>query len=81
MLGENHSLTAEFPEFNELIASLMTDDSVFASDTKKYNSLDTEIRKLELRGTPIMDEVMMHMKQERVELKDSLYQRLRQAAH
>ncbi|WED23746.1 YdcH family protein [Vibrio sp. JC009] len=79
MLGENHSLLNEFPEFKELIAKLVESDNVFANDTRKYNSLDEEIRNLELNGSPVIDQSMHQMKHDRSVLKDSLYQRLLQA--
>ncbi|WP_375749144.1 YdcH family protein [Vibrio sp. HN007] len=78
MLGENHSLLNEFPEFKALISTLVAENKAFAADTKKYNTLDEEIRKLELNGAPIMDGSMHQMKHERSVLKDSLYQRLLQ---
>ncbi|PMH39836.1 hypothetical protein BCU68_06995 [Vibrio sp. 10N.286.49.B3] len=76
MLGENHSLLNEFPEFKESIDALVGSDQIFAADTKKYNDLDAEIRKLELRDSPIGDEAMHQLKHQRSELKDSLYQRI-----
>jgi len=79
MLGENHSLVNEFPEYQEIIARLIESDEVFAQDTKHYNALDEEIRKLELNGAPIDDEAMHQLKHERAALKDTLYQRLAEA--
>lgn len=76
MLGENHSLLNEFPKSKETIATLVSSDEIFAADTKKYNDLDEEIRKLELSNSPIDDEAMHQLKHERSELKDSLYQRI-----
>ena len=76
MLGENHSLVNEFPEHQDTIARLAQSDEAFAKDTKRYNDLDKEIRELELNGTPIDDDAMHELKNERAELKDSLFQRL-----
>lgn len=76
MLGEKHSLVNEFPKLKERIAELVKSDTHFAKDTQEYNELDKEIRKLELAGTPISDQSIHEMKQERAELKDSLYCRL-----
>jgi len=76
MLGENHSLLNEFPEYRDIISRLMESDKVFAKDTKRYNDLDKEIRELELNGTPIDDDAMHQLKNERAALKDSLYHRL-----
>lgn len=74
MLGENHSLIKEFPEYQDIIAMLTESDEVFAKDTKHYNALDKEIRTLELNGAPIDDEAMHQLKHERAILKDALYQ-------
>lgn len=76
MLGENHSLLNEFPEYKDIISGLMERDEAFAKDTIRYNTLDNEIRELELNGTPIDDDAMHQLKNERAALKDSLYQRL-----
>ncbi len=76
MLGEDHSLLNEFPEYKEAIARLTESDADFAKDTKKYNALDARIRELEMDGTPISDDAMHEKKNERAALKDSLYERL-----
>ncbi|MFC4993772.1 YdcH family protein [Rubritalea tangerina] len=80
MLGENHSLNHEFPEFKERIEKLIDADSSFAEKVKKYNALDKEIRVLELDGAPIDDEAMHQLKHERAVLKDVLYERLKASA-
>ena len=79
MLGENHSLVNEFPEYQDTIARLAQSNEVFAKDAKRYNDLDKEIRELELNGAPIDDDAMHQLKNERAELKDALYQRLVEA--
>ncbi|GAK84892.1 hypothetical protein JCM19238_2472 [Vibrio ponticus] len=76
MLGENHSLLHEFPEHGEVINQLTKSDMSFGDDVKEYNSLDKEIRVLELRGAPIDDAEMNKLKHSRAVLKDSLYQRI-----
>ena len=42
MLGENHSLTHEFPEHLDTITQLTANDSAFAENAKNYNQLDKE---------------------------------------
>ncbi|MDO6762986.1 YdcH family protein [Agarivorans sp. 1_MG-2023] len=79
MLGEDHSLVNEFPEFLDTITALVKSDAGFAKDTKHYNTLDKEIRVLELQGGPIDDEAMHKLKHDRSVLKDALYQRLKSA--
>ena len=77
MLGENHSLLSEFPEFKPAIDALKHSDSTFAADAQRYDELDKEIRELELNNAPIDDEAMHGMKQQRAALKDSLYERIK----
>ncbi|CAA0092264.1 Uncharacterised protein [BD1-7 clade bacterium] len=76
MLGEDHSLAHEFPEHLPAIKNLTQGDKGFAKQARHYDDLDREIRKLELNNSPIEDDAMHAMKQERAELKDVLYQRL-----
>ncbi len=76
MLGEDHSLINDFPEFKDAIAKLTESDETFRGDNKRYTALDKDIRTLELRGGPIDDHEMHKLKHDRAELKDSLYQRL-----
>ncbi|GAA5218896.1 YdcH family protein [Corallincola platygyrae] len=77
MLGEDHSLIHEFPEYEQVIAKLMTSDESFTKDAKHYNALDKEIRTLELQGAPIGDDAMHKLKHDRAELKDTLFERLK----
>ncbi len=76
MLGENHSLTHEFPEHLDTIAQLAESDSSFAENARNYNALDKEIRVLELQGNPIDDREMNVLKLNRAELKDWLHTRI-----
>ncbi|MBH0058132.1 YdcH family protein [Pseudoalteromonas sp. SWXJZ94C] len=79
MLGEEHSLTNDFPDHLNTIAELNESDTEFAKKADKYDKLDKEIRVLELKDAPISDEQMHQLKYDRSELKDWLYQRLLQA--
>ncbi|MDA0128091.1 YdcH family protein [Vibrio sp. MarTm2] len=79
MLGEDHSLLSEFPEFKETILALAKTDDVFLTDMKAYDGLDKEIRTLELRDSPISDEDMHQMKHDRAMQKDNLHQRILKA--
>ena len=76
MLGEDHSLLTDFAQHKDKITELINNDEQFAKDAKRYHELDKEIRKLELRDSPITDESMQQLKHERAELKDSIYERL-----
>ncbi|QQX81334.1 YdcH family protein [Shewanella sp. KX20019] len=76
MLGEDHSLLHEFPEYHTIIMQRCKSDAAFTKDAKHYDALDKEIRVLELNGAPIDDKSMHQLKHNRAELKDSLYKRL-----
>lgn len=76
MLGEDHSLINEFPEYKDTIFALIECDKEFSEGVTRYNNLDKEIRELELGDAPIGDEAMHQLKHDRAVLKDTLYQRL-----
>ncbi|WP_319534560.1 YdcH family protein [uncultured Vibrio sp.] len=76
MLGENHSLTHEFPEHSDTISHLSANDTSFAENVRNYNALDKEIRVLELQGNPIDDHEMNILKHNRAELKDWLHSKI-----
>lgn len=80
MLGEDHSLTQDFPEHLNTIKKLNSNDPEFVDKAKKYNALDKEIRTLELQDAPIDDEEMLQLKHDRVVLKDWLHQQLLKAS-
>ncbi len=80
MLGEDHSLLSEFPEYKDTITALAKSDETFLDEMKQYDLLDKEIRKLELRDSPISDEEMHKMKQNRAAMKDELHVRIQSAA-
>ncbi|MDN3379334.1 MULTISPECIES: YdcH family protein [unclassified Pseudoalteromonas] len=79
MLGEDHSLTKEFPEYLNTITALSKESSEFAIKAKQYDAIDKEVRVLELQDAPIDDQSMHQMKVERAELKDWLHQELMNA--
>jgi hypothetical protein len=84
MLGEDHSLTKDFPDYTQTIAKLNANDENFAtkakqSKAKQYNEIDKEIRVLELQDSPIDDEAMQQLKHDRMVLKDWLHQQLTDA--
>ncbi|MGF1755143.1 YdcH family protein [Vibrio makurazakiensis] len=79
MLNENHAFIIDFPDFKMDIVQLNHDDPTFKADMQKYHELDYDIRQLEVSGSPIDDTNMHELKQQRMALKDVLYQQL--AAH
>jgi len=72
----NHELHNEFPQYGDLIDELNKSDPKFQEYLKRYTALDQEIEGLELRDSPIGDDKLHRMKQQRLQLKDDLYQTL-----
>ena len=78
MLNENHALIFDFPEFKQDIVHLNHKDPVFEEQSKQYHLLDYEIRQLEIDGSPTDDEHMHQLKVQRANLKDVLFQKLKE---
>lgn len=76
MLGENHSLANEFPQYKDRIHQLKLSDEEFARMTNEYNALVHQIRGLEMNGVPVSDSTFTAMKMQGLRLKDKLYHRL-----
>lgn len=76
MLGENHLLTHEFPEYLSAIIELKTSNNKFCELAKRYHQLDHQIRGLEKNEVPTSDEHFIELKAERAVLKDELYRLL-----
>lgn len=79
MLGENHSIHHEFPDFHRQIDELVTQEPGFRDLVMHHDKLDKQIRGLEMRESPISDLEMERLKQERLRLKDQVYQHLTRA--
>lgn len=77
MLGEMHDLRHEFPNLEEKIVVLRTENAEFARLMDEYDTLDAHVRDLEELGTPVADETIEELKKQRLHLKDMLYQLLR----
>jgi uncharacterized protein YdcH (DUF465 family) len=80
MLGENHDVDHEFPEFHDRIVELIKRDPVFAALMKEHDRLDAEIRRWELANSPVSDETIESEKKKRALLKDKIYDILRTMA-
>ena len=78
MLNENHALIFDFPEFKQDIVSLNYTDPTFQTLSKQYHLLDYDIRQLEIVGSPTDDEHMHQLKVQRANLKDVLFQQLKE---
>lgn len=77
MLGESHDLLHEFPDLEQKIEMLRSNDAEFARLMDDYDSLDARVRQLEELGTPVADETIEDLKKQRLHLKDTLYGILR----
>ena len=77
MFGEHHDLAQEFPEFKDRIHELKMSNPLFASLFEEYENLDKEIYRIEEQIETPSDEYTEQLKQKRVELKDQLFQMLK----
>ena len=77
MLGEEHDIDHEFPEYHEQIVKLIDRDPEFAALMKEHDRLDNEIRDLELHDQPVSDTFIEDLKKKRALLKDKVYDILR----
>ncbi|ESQ15999.1 MAG: hypothetical protein N838_27700, partial [Thiohalocapsa sp. PB-PSB1] len=62
MLGEQHDLIHEFPDYELKIADLREGNPPFATMMDQYDDLDARVRKLEELGTPVADETIEELK-------------------
>lgn len=76
MLGEQHSIHREFPQYRDRINTLMRERLSFREKVEEHDRLDKEIRGLELRENPIADGDMDALKFKRIRLKDEIYRLL-----
>ncbi len=77
MLGENHDIFHEFPEFKDRIKGLAVKNSDFCRLMSAHDVLDKEIRDLEIANQPVADDYMEDLKKQRIVLKDQLYDVIR----
>lgn len=76
---EHHPLTREFPEYRQQLQTLHAEDAHFAQLAQHYESLDKHIYEVE-DGRQALDDLALHaLKNERVQLKDKIAERLRKA--
>ncbi|USD39624.1 MULTISPECIES: YdcH family protein [Ferrimonas] len=79
MIIQDHSLVNEFPAHVELIQELNLSDDNFHQLYNQYHELDREVRRIEEGLENTTDEVLEGMKLKRLNLKDQLFERLKQA--
>lgn len=77
MLGENHDLFHEFPEYKERIAELKVADPKFAALYDEYHVVNNEVERIELQIETPSDFYTEDLKKQRLHLKDEIYTILR----
>ena len=79
MLGENHDLVHEFPEYRDLIAKLKQSDAHFAKLFDEYDQVEHEVHRIEQGIENTSDDYLEERKRLRLHLKDQLFELLRDA--
>lgn len=77
MLGENHDLFHEFPEYRERIAELKTANPEFAHLYEDYHAVNSEVERIEMQIETPSDYYTETLKKQRLYLKDEIYAILR----
>ncbi len=80
MINEAHDFTSEFPEYKEAIHNLKTSNAHFAKLFEEYNQVNKDILRIETGIENASDEHTERLKKRRLNLKDTLFQTLKQAA-
>ncbi|MGB7950511.1 MAG: DUF465 domain-containing protein [Candidatus Binatia bacterium] len=73
MLGQNHDLYHEFPEFADQIQSLWSADQDFAHLAEDYTKLNREVIRIEQGVLPRNNEYFEDVKKKRLLHKDKIY--------
>ncbi|HRD48944.1 MAG: DUF465 domain-containing protein [Candidatus Competibacter sp.] len=77
MLGENHDLFHEFPEYRDRIAEMKAADPGFAALYDEYHAVNGEVERIELQIETPSDLYTETLKKRRLHLKDEVYAILR----
>lgn len=77
MLGENHDLFHELPEYKERIDQLKADDGHFAQLFDEYHQINREVERIEEFNEGHSDVYVTDLKRRRLHLKDEIYSLLR----
>lgn len=72
-----HDLHHEFPEYQDAIHRLKTDNHHFARLFEEYHRMNKDIRRIEENEEPVTDVALEDMKKQRLKLKDELHSMLR----
>lgn len=76
---EHHPLSHEFPEYRQQLLDLHASDAKFAQMARNYEALDKRIYEAEDGRLALDDQTLHALKNERVQLKDQIAERLRKA--
>ncbi len=77
MIQDHHPLAKDFPEFKDKIHALKTSNTHFARLEREYEDLDKAIVRLETGVEHASSTELEQKKQQRVTLKDELYNMLK----
>ena len=81
MYGVRHHISNEFPEFSTHIEQLKRSNQEFIRLLHKYEETDKEIYGYEQLKKPTSDTYLEQLKKWRLNLKDQLYNMLRNQQH
>lgn len=73
MLGENHDLFHELPEFVDRIDQLKTRNGQFARLFDEYHQVNREVERIEENNEGHADAYVEDLKKQRLHLKDTLF--------
>ena len=77
MLGDNHDLFHELPEYSDRINQLKVNDRHFADLYREYHQVNSEVERIEETNEGRADFYVGDLKKQRLHLKDALYAILR----
>lgn len=69
-----------FPEYRDLITRLKAENRAFARLFDEHNELDQRVKNIEARIIPGADSEVETLKKEKLQLKDRLYEMLKEAS-
>ena len=73
MSVEHHDLHHEFPELNDKIHEMKTNNNHFRRLFDEYHELTTQVENMEKEVTPVSSMTEEEAKKRRLHLKDELY--------
>lgn len=77
MLGDNHDLFHELPEYSDRINQLKLNNEHFADLYRKYHEVNSEVERIEENNEGHSDFYVEDLKKRRLHLKDALYSLLK----